>query len=238
LSNRGKGRIFGSAHLKLIWAIVSVIVAGLVLGWWASSTIQFEPPRLNQNQTLSRLERASSVTAGMASSNVTRLTPEWGRRPARPHADVETNWQYQVDAILAATDEDETTRAKQLLQLMPNLPLEGQVEVAQHVERMLPDQDYGELGRYLMDPETPEPLLDTLLSGVLKRPDGIRLPLLLSIASDEDHPKSEEAIDYLEGLLGDNFGTNWSQWTTSVVQQVEGTLSPGDSTPPAPAQSQ
>jgi hypothetical protein len=85
---------------------------------------------------------------------------------------------------------------------------------------MLSDDDYPGLAGYMTNPRLPEPLLDALLAGLSGRTDTIRLPLLLSVAQDDQHPKHEEARDLLEGFLGTDYGTNWDQWSTGVDQRL------------------
>ncbi len=141
------------------------------------------------------------------------------RPPAAADNGVLTNWQERLGEILSSEDED-ALKAKDMLQLFPRLPLDGQVEVAQRANQMLSDNDYPTLAPYTTNSALPEPVLDTLFAGVIGRPDSIRLPLLLSIAEDEQHPKSEDALTLLEGFLGEAYGTNWDQWSATVDQRL------------------
>ncbi len=141
------------------------------------------------------------------------------RPPAAVDSGVLTNWQERLGEILSSEDEDDL-KAKDMLELIPRLPPDGQVEVAQRANQMLSDDDYRILAPYATNSALPEPVLDTLFAGVLGRPDSIRLPLLLSIAEDEQHPRSEDALTLLEGFLGQAYGTNWNQWSTTVDQRL------------------
>ncbi len=98
--------------------------------------------------------------------------------------------------------------------------MDGQVEVVEQVGGLLPDRGYGLLAEYTTNTSLAEPVLEALLSGLMNRPDAIRLPLLLGIAENEEHPKSDEARDILETLLGQAYGTNWEQWNSMVDQRL------------------
>ncbi len=152
-----------------------------------------------------------------------RPNPRWRllRHPAPQPETLITNWEEEIQEILGSDDEEEA-QAKEMLRLFPRLPLEGQVEVVEQVGGLLPDADYGLLAGYATNSTLAEPVLEVLLSGLANRSDPVRLPLLLSIAEDEQHPKSAEARDMLEVLLGQAYGTNWDQWNSLVDQRLSG----------------
>lgn len=139
--------------------------------------------------------------------------------PAPPFDNLLTNWEERVQEILSS-EEDADEQARDMLELLPRLPLDGQVEVVEQAGGLLPDRDYGVLADYTTNSTLAEPVLDALLSGLMNRSDPIRLPLLLSIAEEEQHPKSEQALSILETLLGQTYGTNWEQWTSIVDQRL------------------
>ena len=47
-----------------------------------------------------------------------------------------------MDEILGSASSD-PDKAKQMLEMFPTLPEDGQEEVARHLSNLLPDQDYG-----------------------------------------------------------------------------------------------
>ncbi len=139
-------------------------------------------------------------------------------RTRRPDEIVTNTWDDRIEQILAS-DEDDAEKSKKLLELWPNLPVDNQVEAAVHLNHLVPDEDYPLLGPHLVDSRTPEPVLDTLLAGLLARPDAIKLPLLLGIAQDQEHPRHEQALEFLDGLMGQTY-TNWDQRMTDVMQRL------------------
>jgi len=126
-----------------------------------------------------------------------------------------TNWEDKIDDIVGSDDAD-TNKVKQLFALFPTLPPDGQEEVAQHLSNLVEDDNYGPLGDLLKDSKLPEGVLDELLADLLNRPNSLKLPLLLSVAQEADNAKHDEAKDLLELYLGDDYGTNWSTWQSTM----------------------
>jgi hypothetical protein len=130
-----------------------------------------------------------------------------------------TDWENRLNDILGSTAENETAKAKQLMVMFPRLPEDGQIEVAQHLANLTDDKDFAPLGAYLVDPATPEPVVDVLMADLLNRPNAVKLPLLLGVAqSCPDHKTAEEAKEVLALFLDDDYGTDWTVWQTKLQQ--------------------
>ena len=129
-------------------------------------------------------------------------------------------WEDKLDNILGGEGE-EPQKAKQLLELFPRVPEDGQVELAQHLSNLVADQDYAALGKLLADASQPEAVLDVLLGDLLNRPNAIKLPELLEIARNAQHPKAEEAKDLLELYLEEDYGADWSKWQAKMEQWIK-----------------
>lgn len=132
-----------------------------------------------------------------------------------------TNWEQRIDAILGRDGTDEGKKADELLGLFPSLPEDGQIEAAQHIANLLPDERYSALAPTLTNPLTNEQVLEALLTDLLNRPDPIKLPLLLQLARTPDHPKAVEARDILEVYVDENFGTDWPKWEMAVQKYLQ-----------------
>jgi hypothetical protein len=135
-------------------------------------------------------------------------------------SDSETNWEDKIDDIVGSDDAD-TNKVKQLFALFPKLPPDGQEEVVQHLSNLVEDDDYGPLGDLLKDAKLPEGVLDELLADVLNRPNNLKLPLLLDLASNPDHAKHDEAKDLLELYLGEDYGSDWNTWGTQMTNWLQ-----------------
>jgi hypothetical protein len=125
------------------------------------------------------------------------------------------DWEQRIDDVLTAEGE-ENIKARQLLEILPKLPEDGQVEAAQHISNLLPDEEYGSLAPTLTNPLTSESVLDVLMTDVLNRPNAIKLDTLLDVARAPNHPKGEEARDVLEVYTDQNCGVDWDCWKSAI----------------------
>src|SRR5882724_1401535 len=132
----------------------------------------------------------------------------------------ETNWEEKIDDIVGS-DEPDTNKVKQLFALFPRLPEDGQEEAAQHLSNLVDDDNYSQLGDLLKNDKLPDGVLDELLADVLNRPNGLKLPLLLDVASDASHAKHDEAKDLLELYLGEDYGTDWNTWGQHMTNWMQ-----------------
>ncbi|HEX5315607.1 MAG TPA: hypothetical protein VFX22_03065, partial [Candidatus Kapabacteria bacterium] len=132
----------------------------------------------------------------------------------------DTNWEEKIDDIVGSDDPD-TNKVQKLYALFPKLPPDGQEEVAQHLSNLVDDEDYAPLGEMLKNDKLSEGVLDELLADVLNRPNNLKLPLLLQVASDADHAKHDEAKDLLELYLGEDYGTDWNSWGQHLTNWMQ-----------------
>jgi hypothetical protein len=59
------------------------------------------------------------------------------------------------------------------------------------------------------------------MTGLLNRPDNIKLPYLLEVARDEQNPKASEAQGLLESILDKNYEKDWDQWAAEIDQWLQ-----------------
>jgi hypothetical protein len=140
--------------------------------------------------------------------------------PAATTIGSDTNWEEKIDDIVGS-DEPDTNKVKQLFAIFPKLPPDGQEEAAQHLSNLVDDDEYAPLGEMLKNDKLPEGVLDELLADVLNRPNALKLPELLQVASDANHVKHEEAKDLLELYLGDDYGTDWNTWGQHMTNWLQ-----------------
>lgn len=210
--------------LRILAAIILIVAAGILVGWWntrmpSSRLLTFQPGQLPQ--------QAAPVSTG-ADSQVATPAPfkaSGSLQPPLPSTlstspESVTNWEEQVEAILNSPNADRA-KAAALLQIFPQLPEDGQSEVAATVAPLLPDAEFADLGQYLTNATVAEPVMDVLLAGLLSRPDAVKLPWLLTIAQDEANPRAPDAVYLLQALLGQDNGKNWGQWAASVDRYLQ-----------------
>jgi len=125
-----------------------------------------------------------------------------------------TNWEEKLDTILTS-DKPDPDKAKEMIEMFPKLSPEAQEEIAHHISNLTPDENYS-LGQFVTNSALPEAVLDVFTEDVLNRPNSIKLPLLLDVAKDSNHPKASEAKDILELFLENDYGTDWTTWQASL----------------------
>lgn len=206
--------------LRPIAIVAAIVLAGILVGWLGTRT----------SSTAARVQTSVPVTAETEPAPPAQI-PRW--QPVNPPVDaaaqtdvaarapseseVLTSWAEQLENILNA-EVDLSSQETQMLALFPNLPPEGQVHVSQYLSSLLPDADYPALAQYLTNSTTPESVQNALFSGLLNRPNKLKLPFLLDIARDDQNPKADEARALLEAFLDQDYGQDWSQWQTQMNQ--------------------
>lgn len=222
---------------KILTAIVVLVVIvgiGVGVGLLAGRGPGNSQPALAEDSPSSagaRTAVAANTQAAAPSQNLTDMKPivpiettpvvqTSNIAQAATNSASETNWEDKIDDIVGSDDPD-TNKVKQLFALFPKLPPDGQEEVAQHLSNLVDDEDYAPLGELLKNAKLPEGVLDELLADVLNRPNDLKLPLLLDLASNPDHAKKDEAKDLLELYLGEDYGSDWNAWGTHMTNWMQ-----------------
>jgi hypothetical protein len=196
-----------------IVVVFAVLLGGRKLGWFGGKPSDAAG---NLPAPEATSEAPSLGVPAPTPAHPARLTPPANPRPATqpvatatsaqvtptPPQGLITNWEERIDDLLT-TDGAEDKKAVQMLAMLPNLPEDGQVEAAQHISNLLPDEQYATLSPILTNAQTTEAVLDVLMTDVLNRPNGVKLNTLLDVARIPNHPKAEEAFDVLEVFLED-----------------------------------
>jgi hypothetical protein len=68
----------------------------------------------------------------------------------------------------------------------------------------------------LTNSTTPAAVSTVLMNDLLNRNNTLKLPMLLAVASDNDHPLKDQARNLLELMIQEDDGTNWDQWAASI----------------------
>jgi len=205
--------------------VVALIVGGLV-GWFAVGP---SSPPLKDDSSV-RGDPITSPPSKLATNHANRQPAATNRvrlRPRRsqtnqvsvagvPTTAGDTNgWESKIDTVLTSDTED-SQKANKILELLPQLPPEGQEEAVEHLANLLPDEQYNAARQLLTNAKTSQPILDVLMSDLLNRPNELKLPTLLDIARAPEHPNAEEAKEFLELYLEDDFGTDWGKWEQAM----------------------
>ena len=201
--------------------IVALVTLGVI--WFAVLREPQTPVPLPPEPADSR--RAAPQTPDTPTFFSRRSEPVATPNSAPPPADVAgTNvlldWTNRVDEILADNSELED-KARKLLELLPRMPEAGQIETAQHIAYLLPDEDFDKFGRYLTNVQTSPAVQEIIFAEALNRPNAVKLPLLLQTARTPEHPMADEAREILELYLNEDHGTNWDKWQAEIERWLK-----------------
>jgi hypothetical protein len=209
--------------LIAIAAIFAVLIGGRFLGWYGGKPAEV---------AAGGGESPAVEPAASTQEPLPLTTPQPRPSPVRPVASATqpapvaaipqpastaqiADWEERIDSVLTGQGE-EGQKARQLLALFPNLPEDGQVEAAQHISNLLPDEEYASLAQSLTNAAMPEAVLDVLMTDVLNRPNQLKLETLYEVARMPGHPKAEEARDVLEVFVDENYGEDWAAWKAAI----------------------
>ena len=201
-----------SKLLTTIGLVILIIGGGLLLGWWGS--------REKGRAQINDVQPATSIpaAAGAVESNALRMrlttlaqvpspTPHTNVTSTQTGTNLQAHWEDKLDDILGS-ELDDTNKVKQLFEMFPRLPEEGQTQVAEHLANLVPDDNYAPLGQLVQNPKLPDSVLDVLMSDL---PNAVKLPMLLQLAQNPDHPKADEAKDLMELYLDEEDPAKWPQ---------------------------
>lgn len=224
-----------TAHSKRFHAPLALAVSALCLGalmlLFMHATEEPKEPLSDKAPTpLSSPWPKTLVVDGYPERDVPNLgeipaeTYAWAEvspLPAAPFEEVVPFWHEKINEVLNASGEGPAKNtAEQLAQMLPTLPVEGQVEVALNLVALLQDSDY-ELARYwLLQPTLPLPVMEVFFEDLLLRPNTLRLPLLSEVASVPGHPQSVEAAQILSAQTGRELGPGPVNWAPAIEQAL------------------
>ena len=189
---------------------------GLLIGWMASRQGDIAPIVVppSANPPVVALPPAPPATEPDSNFALATPPPHLPVDPA-PAPQYSTDWEQKLDDILLA-EEDPNTKADKILALIPNAPPDAQVELSQHLVNMVQDDHYAGAAQLLTNAVTPAAVSTVLMNDLLNRANTLKLPMLLDVAQNDDHPLKDQAREMLELLLQEDDGTNWDQWSTSI----------------------
>jgi hypothetical protein len=213
----------GKVQKVLLAIVIAGVVVVTILLWVDNRESRVSAPQPTE----------ASVSPPSAEHRRPPVLPEHFRNPApeqitneslpnvsAPSTGLITNWEDKVDEIIGPEGED-SEKVKRLLEMFPRLPEDGQVEVAQHLSNLVPDENYEPLGKILKDAKMPEAVLDVLLADLLNRPNSVKLPTILEVASNPQNPKASESKDLLELFLEEDYGADWPKWQAKMDEWLK-----------------
>jgi hypothetical protein len=206
-------------HLGKIIRVLAVLAlagaVGIFIGWWASRAGDVQPinvPPVTNSPSIFPLAPLPDSQPYAVNSNGSSSS---AADPADPSASTDADWEQKLEDILLSGDDD-NAKADHILALIPNAPPDAQVELSQHLVNMVQDDHYDDVAQLLTNSATPAAVSTVLMNDLLNRNNDLKLPMLLDVARDDNHPLADQAREMLELLTQEDDGTNWDQWSASI----------------------
>ena len=195
-----------------------VIVVGAVIGVVAFSLLQSTPtppPPPLAASTPTPAPSAAPTIAAVAPPPAAAETPSASAAGSTPPI-----WENTIDGILRS-NVSESQMAQLLINVLPTLPEDGQIEAANHIANLLPDSEYSSVRPLLLNSSLPESVLSVFFTDLMNRDDTTKLNSFLDIAQIPNHPFQSEALSDLQIYVGDDYGTDWAKWKSAVSQYLK-----------------
>jgi hypothetical protein len=204
-----------------VWRVVGVLVlagaVGLLIGWMASREGDVTPIVVPPSTNSPVVALTPAPVTSSQDSNLAFAPHHDSQPPPQASAPPQysTDWEEKLDNILLS-DSDSNAKGDQILALIPTAPPDAQVELTQHLVNMTSDDHYDGAAGLLTNATTPSAVSTVLMNDLLNRGNNLKLPMLLDVAENNDHPLKDQARDMLELLIQEDDGTNWDQWSASI----------------------
>jgi hypothetical protein len=222
-----------SKVLAVIAVIAAVAIIATIIHWGNGGENSSNIAPTNEDRTV-QVPRVADANSTSSTKQIVQVTQPIQPRPSpavvgatngnsmasKTTPGLLTDWEEKVDGIISP-EGDEKEKAKKLIDIFPHLPPDGQEEVAHHLSNLVADEDYAPLSNFVTNSALPEAVLDVFVEDVFNRPNSIKLPLLLDIAQDPQHPRAAEAKDVLELFLEEDFGSDWTKWQAKMEQWLK-----------------
>jgi hypothetical protein len=215
--------------IKVIAALVGIVGMGVLAGRLflgaqpkpaaPGESTSADQPINAPTPPLKTAKAGNNAGPRLRAANTTVL-PESATTEALPPnsaTNVVAEWEEKIDEIFAKYEED-NQKVKHILLLFPQLPPDGQEEVAQHLVNLVPDEEYTSINQFLTNSALTEDVLDVFFSDLLNRPNSTKLPTLVNVARSPKNPKAGEAREMLELFLDEDYGTDWDKWNAKVQE--------------------
>jgi len=194
-----------------------VVVAGIVAFALLQNTPAPPPAPLPTAAATPTPAAAESLVALAGPAPSVAAVPE----PAvATGSDVSPAWESTIDGILRS-NVSESQMAQMLINILPTLPEDGQIEAANHIANLLPDSEYNSVRPLLLNSSLPESVLSVFFTDLMNRDDPTKLNSFLDIAQIPNHPFQSEALSDLQIYVGDDYGTDWTKWKSAVDQYLK-----------------
>ncbi len=203
-----------------IFAVVVAILVGVAI-WFLNSDLA---PHATPIASLPKLQPVASNPATPPKSAPSKqfapqTAPEVETTPA-PQPAAMTEDDRKIDEVLRLypgnTDADHTNTAQSLINLLPTLSNDGQVECAQHISNLLSDEEFKRVMPIWRNPSFNPDVIEVFATDLMNREHNVMLPAMLDAVRMPNHPYNEEAKTTLQVFLDEDYGNDVGKWEKAM----------------------
>jgi hypothetical protein len=207
-----------------IFAVVVAILVGVAI-WFLNSDIapHAAPTAAAATPTPKPLAPASNPTTTTKTTQTSPIAPQdppqVDTAPV-PQPAAMTEDDRKIDEVLRLypgnTDADHTNTAQSLINLLPTLTKDGQVECAQHVANLLSDDEFKRVMPIWRNPSFNPDVIEVFATDLMNREHKVMLPAMLDAVRMPNHPYNEEAKTTLQVFLDEDYGNDVGKWEKAM----------------------
>jgi hypothetical protein len=207
-----------------IFAVVVAILVGAAI-WFLNSDVapHATPVVAAVTPTPKPLAPASNPTTTTKTNQSPQTAPQTApvvetAPVTQPAAMTEDD--RKIDEVLRLypgnTDADHTNTAQSLINLLPTLTKDGQVECAQHVSNLLSDDEFKRVMPIWRNPSFNPDVIEVFATDLMNREHKVMLPAMLDAVRMPNHPYNEEAKTTLQVFLDEDYGNDVGKWEKAM----------------------
>ena len=203
-----------------IFAVVVAILVGAAI-WFLNSDVapHATPVVAAVTPTPKPLAPARNPTT-TTKTNQSPLTAPVVETAPVPQPAAMTEDDRKIDEVLRLypgnTDADHTNTAQSLINLLPTLTKDGQVECAQHVSNLLSDDEFKRVMPIWRNPSFNPDVIEVFATDLMNREHKVMLPAMLDAVRMPNHPYNEEAKTTLQVFLDEDYGNDVGKWEKAM----------------------
>ncbi len=206
-----------------IFAVVVAILVGVAIWFLNSDIAPHAAPAAAATPTPKPLAPAGNPTTTIKTNQSPQTAPQTApvvETAPVPQPAAMTEDDRKIDEVLRLypgnTDADHTNTAQSLINLLPTLTKDGQVECAQHVANLLSDDEFKRVMPIWRNPSFNPDVIEVFATDLMNREHKVMLPAMLDAVRMPNHPYNEEAKTTLQVFLDEDYGNDVGKWEKAM----------------------
>ncbi len=198
----------------VLWIGSALLAVALGVGIWLATRPTPAPSPANAGKPPEQTTATNQGAAGSRSAGQSA-----GGRAARPTAPLDTGEaSAAVAAIIGDSEIDDTTARNRLLGLVTDAtrPVSERAEALEHVLLLTPDTDSAALLPLVSSARLPAEIRERLIEDTHNRSGKTQLDLFLALLERADGEQTDEIIEVLRTLTGEDHGADLAAWRVAV----------------------